>query len=1107
MNGRLWVLAGLNIIVAHGGWCAPEPARVWEEALELPTYEMGAPDRNPIFVERRSYQGAEAPVYPYPMWDAIADRRVSKTYRAVYLENRFVKLCVLPEIGGRVFSARDKTNGYDFLYRQNVIRPALIGMVGAWISGGIEWNIPHHHRASTFMTVGHATAMEPDGSAVVRVGELELRHRMRWVVELRLRPDSCCVEQTVRLVNRTPVANSFLFFANIAVHANADYQVIFPPDTRWVTNHGKREFSRWPISDSIYNGIDFRKGVDVSWWKNHPSPISMFAWGSEMDFVAGYDHGRAAGMVHVADRHISPGKKFFTWGGGQAGQAWDRALTEKDGPYIELMAGAYSDNQPDYSWIKPYQTKVAESFWYPVAGMGGIKNATRDAAVNLEIIGDVAKIAVAVTSGHPDARIVLSGREKTILEKSVALMPGQAFVTECPVTAGVGDLRLSVYGRDRKLVSYAPVIATQDASPEPIRPPARPEKIESIEKVYQAALRLEQLHSAALDPEDYYTEVLRRDAGHARAHLALGVRAWQRCHEREAEEHLVAAVAGSTGAYLAPRDGEPHYYLGLVKRALGKVREATDQFERAAWDAGWVSPANYQLAEMDCAAGDYASAGAHLDRALEANATNVKALTLKAAVLRRLGRASEGADLLDRGRRIDPLDPWPICESAMTAGAPPPIGGDDAQLWIEAATDYMNASMWDDAIAVLSAAQGKARAHAMVQYTLAYCMEKAGKIDEASEVFALAAQCSLDHVFPFRRESFAILRRARERNPKDGQAAYYLGNLFMLHGQPGKAVTQWEASSELNPDFAIVHRNLALALARTSDGLPRAIASMEKAVALDSEEPRFCLELDQLYESAGVATDKRLAFLEKHHAAAVKRDDVLAREIALRVEVGQFDRALAMLKDRQFHIWEGAGRTAVHGSYVGAHLGLGRRHFDAGRFAEALREYEVALEYPPNLGTGRPLRGERLPETYYHVGLAREAMGDRAAAAKDFHNAIQTAPADLTPRRPTATDEPEVYQYAARALQKLGRADEAARIYSGLVECGDAQLADHVPMYFFASFGYPQTDGSRFAQAHYTRGLGLLGLSKHSEARAAFEKALQLNGNHTAARAQMSALK
>lgn len=1105
MDTRIALIAMCGAMAPLGS-VASEPARAWEEPLELPTYEMGAPDRNPIFVERRAYQGAEAPIYPYPMWDAIADKRVSKTYRAVYLENRYVQICVLPEIGGRVFSARDKTNGYEFLYRQHVIKPALIGMVGAWISGGIEWNIPHHHRASTFMPVDYSISRDPDGSAVVRVGELELRHRMRWVVELRLRPDSSCVEQTVRLMNRTPVANSFLFFANIAVHANADYQVIFPPDCRWVTNHGKREFSRWPSSESIYNGIDFREGVDVSWWKNHPSPISMFAWGSEMDFVAGYDHGQGAGFVHVADRHTSPGKKFFTWGGGEAGRAWDRALTDSDGPYIELMAGSYSDNQPDYSWIKPYQTKVAETFWYPFGGIRGAKNANRDAAVNLEATGGVAKIGVAVTAERPDLTVILSGAAGVLCETKASAGPGRPFVSECKVPRDAGGLTLRVMEGKRELIWYAAVEKPAGEAPEAIHPPDRPESIGGIEDVYQAGLRLEQLHSAALDPEDYYREVLRRDPGHAKANTAMGIRAWQRCRYPEAEKYLTAAVGRSTGLYLAPRDGEPHYYLGLVLRAQRKDREAREAFERAAWDAGWESPSQYQLAEMSCAEGDHARADAHLDRALAGNASHVKALILKAAVLRKLGCAKGGFGPLDRAAALDPLDPWPACERALAEGVVPATKGDDPQMGMEAATDYMAAGMWEDASAVLAAAKGKAAGDPMVLYTLGYCLEKLGKSDEAVARYASAAQASPDYVFPFRRESFDVLLRARERNPEDHRAAYYLGNLYMLHAQPLRAIAQWEDSRRLNPAFALVHRNLAHAYAREPDGLSRAIASMEAAVERDPNEPRFCLELDQFYEAANVPDEKRLAFMEKHHAAVMRRDDTLSREIALLVDVGQLDRALELIKGRQFHIWEGGGRTAVHNSYSEAHLTLGRRHFKAGRHAEALKEFEAALEYPENLGTGRPLRGERMPEIYYELGLTREAMGDRGAAAKDFAMAVDTGPADLAPTRPIATEEPEIYFYVARALEKLGRAREATRIYEGLVEAGKAQLADHVPMYFFASFGHPQPEGARVAQAHYVIGLGLLGLNREAEARRELENAVRSHGGHRATRKWLQAV-
>ncbi|MCC6353605.1 MAG: DUF5107 domain-containing protein [Verrucomicrobiae bacterium] len=1102
MDMRIALIAACGAIAPLGS-VGSEPVRAWEEALEVPTYEMGAPDRNPVFVTRRSYQGAEAPVYPYPMWDAVGDRRVSKAYRAVYLENRYVQICVLPEIGGRVFSARDKTSGYDFLYRQHVIKPALIGMVGAWISGGIEWNIPHHHRASTFMPVDCSFAREPDGSAVVRVGELELRHRMRWVVELRLRPDSSCVEQTVRLVNRTPSANSFLFFANIAVHANADYQVIFPPDCRWVTNHGKREFARWPVSGSIYNGIDFRKGVDVSWWRNHTSPISMFAWGSGMDFVGGYDHGRGAGFVHVADRHTSPGKKFFTWGGGESGRAWDRALTDSDGPYIELMAGSYSDNQPDYSWIKPYQTKVAETFWYPVGGIGGAKNANRDAAVNLEVAGGVAKIGVAVTAERPDLTVTLAGSAGALFEKKASAGPGRPFVAECGVPEGVGGLTLRVIQGQLELISYAAVEDSAGEAPETVRPPDRPESIQGIEDVYQAGLRLEQLHSAALDPEDYYREVLRRDPGHARANTAMGIRAWQRCLHPDAERYLGVATARPTALYLAPRDGEPHYYLGLVLRAQGKDREAWAAFERAAWDAGWESAARYQLAEMSSARGDHGGAEAQLDRALSGNSMHVKALVLKAAVLRRSGRAKEATCLLERAAALDPLDPWLACERALAEGTAPAVKGDGPQASLEAATDYMGAGMWEDAAAVLAAAGGKAATDPMVLYTLGFCLERLGRPDAAIDRYGAAAEASPDYVFPFRRESFDVLLRARERNPRDHRAAYYLGNLYMLHGQRERAVAQWEDSRTLNPAFALVHRNLALAYAGRPKGMPAAVESMEAAVDRDPSEPRFCLEMDQLYEAANVPAEKRLAFLEAHHGVVARRDDALSREIALLVEVGRLDRAMELIAGRQFHIWEGGGRTAVHNSYSEAHMILGRRHFEAKRYPEALREFELALEYPENLGMGRPVRGERLPETYYAIGLTREAMGDRGAAAESFGMAVATGPADLAPKRPAATDEPEIYYYAARALERLGRAREAAGVYAGLVEAGKAQLADHVPMYFFASFGHPQSEEARFAQAHYVIGLGLLGLNRGGEAREAFGRALELDPGHGAAKRQM----
>jgi len=1106
-------ICGLSLVLLL--FALPRPAagadpavRVWEAPLTIPTDEIGLPDKSPVFADHRSYQGAESAIYPYPMWDALSDRRVAKTYKAVYLENRYVQLCVLPEIGGRVFAARDKTNGYDFLYRQHVIKPALIGMVGAWISGGIEWNIPHHHRASTFMPVDYAFTQNPDGSAAIQVGELELRHRMRWVVELRLRPDSSCVEQTVRLVNRTPTANSFLFFANIAVSANRDYQVLFPPDTHWVTNHGKREFAGWPRSDSIYNGIDFRPGVDVSWWKNHHSPISMFAWGTHGDFVGGYDHGRQAGMVHLADHHISPGKKFFTWGCGEAGQMWDRVLTDADGPYIELMAGSYSDNQPDYSWIAPYQSKVAQTFWYPIAQIGGLKNANREAAVNLDVTaGNTAKIGVAVTAEQPELTVRLSAGDRVLFERQTAAGPGRPLVAECPLPAGAGQLALQVFAGQRELIAYTPVARAAGPTPEPLRPPPPPAAIASVEELYKAGLRLEQLRSAALDPADYYREILRREPTHARANTALGIRAWQDYRLTEAEQFLSVAVGPPPQSYLAPKDGEAYYYLGLVRRAGHKLAEADEAFQRAAWVAGWESPANYQLAEMRCGRDDFAQANVHLDRALAANASHVKALTLKAAVLRRLKRSAEAAELLARAAAIDPLDAWPAWENSLATTQPATARRDAPEAVLEPATDYASAGLWEEAFGVLQAATGPAASDALVNYCRAFYLEQLNRAAEAQKYYAAAAQASTDYVFPFRREHFAVFQQARQRNPRDARAAWYLGNLYMLHRQVDAAIAQWEACRELEPAFALVHRNLALAYARRGGDQARGIAALQQALELAPNQPRWRLELDQLYEAGGVPLAQRLAQFDKFHDVVKQRDDALAREIAVRVEAGQLERALALLGGHQFHIWEGAGRTAVHNSYAEAHLLLGQRAGDAGRFDAAIKHFQAALEYPVNLGTGRPVWGERLAETYYRLGTAQLAAKQRDAAAQAFAQAVATAPPDLLAHNSRVADEPEMLYFAGLALEKLNRGAEARAVFENLIESGRDRLADHVPMYFFASFGHPQPLPAWHAQGHYTIGLACLGLGKKAEARQAFAEALALDQRHTSARKQLQSLK
>ncbi|NLH18200.1 MAG: DUF5107 domain-containing protein, partial [Phycisphaerae bacterium] len=433
-----------------------DSVKVWEDKITLPSYRVDKPDPNPMFYKGESYQGAKKMIYPYALIDGLTGIRENADWIALNLENEYLKLVVLPEIGGRLFSATDKTNNYDLLYRQHVIKPALIGMLGAWISGGIEWCVFHHHRNTTHMPVDYQLVENSDGSKTIWLAETERRHRMRWTIALTLQPGKSYFQADVTLFNRRPLPNSILYWANVAVAVNDDYQVIFPPSVQMATYHSKNDFAYWPIGRGRYRGTDYT-GIDQSWWKNHPKPVSFFAWNNPEDFMGGYDHGRNAGIVHIGNHNIVCGAKLWEWG---PNNIWDtKVLTDSDGPYAELMVGAFSDNQPDYSWIKPGEVKRFRQYWYPVRDIGGFKNATLDAAVNLELTDGKVKLGFHATSAFPKAIALLTAKGKPIVEKTIDIAPEKPFVETVPVDAPIRstDLIAILKSADGKvLVEYQP---------------------------------------------------------------------------------------------------------------------------------------------------------------------------------------------------------------------------------------------------------------------------------------------------------------------------------------------------------------------------------------------------------------------------------------------------------------------------------------------------------------------------------------------------------------------------------------------------------------------------------------------------------------------------
>lgn len=948
---------------------APPPVRIWAEDILIPTYLVGEPNRNPMFLEKRVYQGSSGRVYPYPVIDKIHDEKIEERHRVVFLENRFLRLMVMPGLGGRIQYAYDKTNNYPFIYHNRVIKPALVGLAGPWLSGGIEFNWPQHHRPGTYCPVDYTITGNPDGSMTLWLSEIEPMWNLKGTLGLTLFPDRALLEINIRLFNPTPLPQSFHLWTNPAVHVNDQYQSVFPPDVQAVYDHGKRDVSSFPIARGQYYKVDYSKGVDISWYKNIPVPTSYMAAKSAYDFVGGYDHGRKAGVLHVADHHVIPGKKQWVWGCGDFGKAWDRNLTDGDGPYAELMCGVFADNQPDFSWLQPFEEKEVKQFFLPYKAIGYVRNATVEGAVSLDVSDGKARLGAYTTAPRSKALIRLTHLGKVIWYKHSDLAPETPLTAEVrlPQAARGQDLELSIHSAKREqLVAYRPEPEQAEAMPDPARAISAPPQLPNAEALFLAGLHLEQYRHATREPEDYYREALRRDRGDIRNNNALGLLLLRRGQFAKAEPFFRAAIATQTRHNPNPYDGEPYYNLGVCLRYLQRIEEAYDAFYKAGWNAGWQGAAFFQLALAAALRGDLRLALQFVDSSLAGNARNQKATHLKAWLLRKLGLTQQALSVTKLALSRDPLDFGARNELALLGEQ-----GEKEKLlelmsrnpysYLAIAADYAQAGAYPEAIELLerlvslrqepppsgsatvtpfqlrngrdadpSAGPGEQRQHRapghigeagmpnawpMVFYFLGQYASQAGDLQRVQRYLALAASQPPRCCFPNSLESILALQAALQTNPRDARASFYLGNLWYDKRQIPEATNCWERARQFEPSLPTVHRNLALVYFNKQGNPTKALKAMERAFALDQRDARILFELDLLKKRAGVGPEKRLVFLTKHRDLVNQREDLLVEFVTLLNFFGKHEPAFDILSARKFHPWEG-GEGKVIGQYV-----------------------------------------------------------------------------------------------------------------------------------------------------------------------------------------------
>lgn len=1077
--------------------------KAWSELVVIPTYGIGEPEKNPIFLEKRVYQGSSGSVYPHPVVEKIEDVRQDVEWNALFLENNYLKIMILPELGGRVQMAYDKIMQRHFVYYNQVIKPALVGLTGPWISGGIEFNWPQHHRPSTYQPLSWRIEENADGSKTVWCNEVERMFRTKGMAGFTLYPDSAYLEVKVKLYNRTALPQTFLWWANPAVKVNDEYQSVFPPDVHAVYDHGRRDVSSFPIATGTYYKVDYSSGVDISRYKNIPVPTSYMADKSKYNFLGGYENDTKGGLIHVANHHVAPGKKQWTWGNGDFGRAWDRNLTDEDGPYIELMCGVYTDNQPDFSWLMPYEERDFRQYFMPYRDLGMVKNATKEAMVNLEIDSNVAVIKVYTTGCYDQATVCLFLKDKVLFDVKVDLSPMMSFERVLELHGAdcrPKDLYIAIKSASGKvLVDYRPELPADSPLPEAAKAALQPSDIKTIEGLFLTGLHLEQYRHATYQPTDYYSEALLRDPNDIRCNNAMGMWLIRHGKPTEAEPFLRRAAASLMEYNPNPYDGEPLFNLGICLRLQDKNDEAFDWLYKATWNAALQDAAYINLAQLSAIKGCWDEALDTVNRSLIRNWHNHKARHLKIAILRKMGRAKEAMLLINDSLILDQFNIGAIFERSILEDDPDikqklnALTNNNIHDLIEYSLDYALAGVYVEALELLEQGIEKdADTYPMVYYLLGwyalktpYSIKSVDINQQALNYFQKAALMKPEYCFPNRIEEAAALRCAMQINATDAKAPYYLGNYWYNIREYGRATACWELSRDLDGSYPTVRRNLALAYYNKMGRVEEALAELEMAFMLDVQDARVLMELDQLYKKLNRPHSYRLELLEKYPDCVASRDDLFLEKVTLYNMTGSYAKALQLLMSRKFHPWEG-GEGKVTGQYVYARTELGKQALIQKEYEVAMVHLNEACSYPECLGEGK-LAGALENDIYYFLGCAYFEQGDQLNAERCWKIGSEGR------LKPSNTffyndQQPDKIYYQGLSFRRLGDEVAATECFKALRDYGKEHLNDDVRLDYFAVslpdllIWEEDLKLRNSISCSYLMGLGLLGLGEKERA-------------------------
>lgn len=1058
--------------VAAGTAARGASVRAAQGSLTLPTYEEGLPDVNPRFdlFARRPFL-----IYPYTARTNLGDRRTNRAWRTLELENEYLKLVVLPDLGGRIYSCVDKASGAEMFYANSAIKFADVAYRGAWVALGVEFNFPVSHNWATVSPVDFGTVRHGDGSASVWVGTIDRPYGMQWRVELRLRPGRSLLEQTTTLYNRSDVRHRFYWWTTASVRAGADTHILYPME--FSASHYFADVDAWPVDSS---------GQDLSYPRNHTAGfVSRFVHGSREPFMGVYDPDTRSGMAHVADHHDLPGKKIWSWGWDDEGKDWRKALSDDGSAYLEVQAGLFR-NQETYAFLEPQQLLRFRESYQPVRRIGGYSRANEQGVVHVRRgEGGALEVGLNVTRAVRGGRLGVRDGEATLRELPLELLPSGVFDRRFAELSQAGPYTVEVRDASgRLLIAHSEgrydVLPKAEVRTGPQAAHVLPPEQARSEGDWVELGRHQELNGKLLEAHVVYDAALVVFPDSPELQRAAGRLAVQMKRYGEAVAPLSKAVARRSN------DAEALYYLGLASLALGETGPARFAWDQAATLPGWRAPSLLQLGRLAARDGDPDEGLRLVRRALAASPEMIRAGGMEVALLRRTGRVEEARARLRHWRSVDPPSSFLRHEAVLLGSADaalwPHLAGDPERV-LELVVDYMALGQWEDAQALLARRYPSAgvvsepglalpQDYPLVAYYRGYCAEKAGR--SGREDFALASRQSTRYVFPNRPESMVVLRHALEVEPRDATAHFLLGSLLLSGGQAEAAIGEWEKARALDPKLPVLHRDIGFALLYARGAATDALRAFDEGMGADPENVELYQGADQALSLLDRGAEQRIASLRRYPGTPLPSALVFKLALAL-AETGRFDEAEALFPGRFFPREEFG--TNVRQVWLEVQLRKAFSLAQAGRRQDAAA---LAATF------GQPVAGFDFtrdgvatfvasPRFQYYWGELQALLGDDAgarthwtlsAAGRDFRQAAfahrsarrlgRAAEAEWRPRLEAALAEADLYlfrggHYPAGAtcargmlLQALGRTREGDEALRQVFVLPDKGMPHHI---------------------------------------------------------------